>query len=126
MLLDTLKSAFSGGSSNVQTISASSAVQLFGEKDTVFLDVRGPGEIAASGTVKGAVRIPLPELSARLSKGGAPLPPASAGKLIVCVCASGNRSSVAASQLAAAGYGRVANLSGGFGGWARAGGKTER
>jgi len=37
----------------MQTISATSAVQLFGDKDTVFVDVRGHSEISNSGTIKG-------------------------------------------------------------------------
>ncbi|VAW19453.1 hypothetical protein MNBD_ALPHA11-2459 [hydrothermal vent metagenome] len=48
------------------------------------------------------------------------------GKTIVVVCASGARSGAAAQQLLRSGYDNVANLSGGIGAWARAGGKMGR
>ncbi|MGY0488493.1 MBL fold metallo-hydrolase [Streptomyces sp. WG-D5] len=81
-----------------------------GSADPVtVLDVRGPGEIDDTGTVPGAHRIPLPELVGRLGE----LTP---HQDIVVVCASGNRSSVAASVLRARGF-RADDLRGGFAAW---------
>ncbi|MET8472310.1 MBL fold metallo-hydrolase [Streptomyces sp. NPDC006422] len=73
------------------------------------LDVRGPGEIRDTGTVPGALTIPLPELVARADE----LP---RDRDIVVVCASGNRSSVAASVLRARGL-DADDLRGGFAAW---------
>ncbi len=111
----------------IQTITGNSAVQFFGEKDTVFIDVRGLGEMQMSGTIKGAIRAPLPEF-ARHAKpdGSGSLPSVESGKRIIVVCASGARSSVACQQLVSLGYTNVANLRGGIGAWAQAGGAMER
>jgi rhodanese-related sulfurtransferase len=118
---------FKRNSGAVETITAGEAAQLHGRPDVVFVDVRGPDEIARSGTIRGALRAPLPGLAnfAR-PEGGGLLPAAGSGKKIVLVCASGMRSGVAAQQLAGMGYEGVANLQGGFGRWVAAGGPTER
>lgn len=111
----------------IQTIHAGEAARLHGRPDVVFVDVRGADEIARSGTIRGALRAPLPGLAnfAR-PEGGGLLPAASGGEKIILVCASGMRSGVAAKQLAEMGYPNLANLHGGFGQWVAAGGPTER
>ena len=42
----------------VNRVSVEEAVTLWGQEGTTFVDVRDSGEIAKSGTVKGALRIP--------------------------------------------------------------------
>ncbi|WP_425837876.1 MBL fold metallo-hydrolase [Streptomyces fractus] len=74
-----------------------------------LLDVRAPGEIHDTGTIPGARTIPLPELTSRIAE----LTP---HQPLVVVCASGNRSSVAASVLRAHGF-DADDLRGGFGAW---------
>ncbi len=116
-----------GGSNNsgakMQTISASSAVQFHGDNDTVFIDVRGHGGISFSGTVKNALVAPLQEFANHAkTDGSATFPSIEEGKRIILVCASGARSGAAGNQLVRMGYTDVANLSGGIGAWARAGG----
>jgi rhodanese-related sulfurtransferase len=129
MNFDTIKTMF-GGTSNgpsVQTISGPSAVQFVGDADTVFVDVRGVGEIQASGTAKGAIRAPLPEFARHAqADGSGSLPAAGAGKRIILMCASGARSGAAAQQLIKLGYENVANLRGGISAWIAAGGPLER
>lgn len=78
---------------------------------TQVVDVRGPGEVAGSGLVPGAVPIPLPALVSRLGE----LDPAAP---TVVYCAGGYRSSIAASVLRARGFATVDDLLGGFGAWA--------
>lgn len=78
----------------------------------LVLDVREPSEYSA-GHIAGSTLIPLHELSGRMSE----LPK---DREIICVCASGSRSSSAARQLAGNGY-TVLNLNGGMGQWQRAG-----
>ncbi|MER5353935.1 MBL fold metallo-hydrolase [Kitasatospora sp. NPDC002551] len=73
------------------------------------LDVRGPGEVRDNGTVPGARLLPLPELLARLGE----LP---TERPLTVICASGNRSSVAASVLRARGF-EATDLRGGFAAW---------
>jgi rhodanese-related sulfurtransferase len=111
----------------VDTISGETAVKFFGDRDTVFVDVRTPGEIEASGTVKGALKVPLQEFARHARPDGrGSLPAAGAGKRIILVCASGARSAAAAEQLVQMGYAEVANLRGGIGAWFRAGGPVGR
>ena len=125
-LLQSLMGGPSTGT-RVETISGDSAVQFFGDEDTVFVDVRGLGEISYSGTIKGAVRAPLPEFMRHAKPDGSgTLPAADAGKRIIVVCASGARSGAACQQLVSLGYTNVANLRGGIGAWAHAGGAMER
>ncbi len=118
-------SASSGA--RMETISASSAVQFHGDKDTVFVDVRGHGEISMSGTIAGALVAPLPEFANHARPDGSgKLPSASSGKRIILVCASGARSGAAGQQLIRMGYESVANLRGGIGAWKQAGGPVAR
>ena len=118
---------FNRGAAAYETISAPDAIQLLAQKGAIFVDVRGADEIARSGTVPGAVRAPLPGF-ANFAKpdGSGALPAADSDKTIVCVCASGMRSSVAAQQLANLGYGKVLNLRGGIAAWMGAGGAVQR
>ncbi|MFB7224329.1 rhodanese-like domain-containing protein [Streptomyces sp. NPDC056227] len=77
--------------------------------DFELVDVRGRGEVRESGTIPSARLIPLPELVGRLSE----LP---TDQPLTVFCASGNRSSVAASVLRARGF-EATDLRGGFSAW---------
>ncbi len=78
----------------------------------LVLDVRQPEEYRA-GHIAGATLIPLGELGQRSHE----LP---RDREIICVCASGSRSSSATRQLGAAGY-KAVNMSGGMYAWTSAG-----
>jgi len=84
------------------------ADRLAGEDPPTILDVRGPGE-RADGYIPGSMSIPLPELVGRVQD-------VPAGEVVVH-CASGWRSSVAASYLRREGRGKVSDLLGGFQAW---------
>lgn len=73
-----------------------------------FIDVREPEELA-SGSLPGAVNIPLGSLAQRIS---AAVPDRSAP--IVCFCAGGNRGSLAAAELLDLGYTDVSSIAGGL------------
>jgi glyoxylase-like metal-dependent hydrolase (beta-lactamase superfamily II)/rhodanese-related sulfurtransferase len=77
--------------------------------DLQIVDVRNPGETAA-GVIPGAITVPLPRLASQL----AALDPT---RPTVVYCASGYRSSIAASVLAAAGFDDVSDVLGGFEAW---------
>jgi rhodanese-related sulfurtransferase len=79
-----------------------------------LVDVRGPGE-TADGVVPGARLIQLPQLLERVGELDPSLP-------TVVYCASGYRSSVAASALRALGFADVSDLLGGYVAWVGAGG----
>jgi rhodanese-related sulfurtransferase len=80
-------------------------------KHPFILDVRQPEEFR-EGHISGAKLIPLGELRQHMQE----LP---REREIVCVCASGSRSSSAARQLASAGF-NVINMQGGMFVWQRA------
>lgn len=94
---------------SVPSISASELNEKlkFG-KHLLVLDVRQPEEFR-TGHISGAKLIPLNELQRRIKE----LPK---GREIVCVCASGSRSSSAAKTLAKEGY-TVLNMQGGMTAW---------
>ena len=77
--------------------------------DLQLIDVRNRGE-AADGTIRGSTLLPLPELLSKL----ADLDP---DRPTVVVCASGRRSSTAASLLASRGFTDVSDLIGGMTAW---------
>lgn len=88
--------------------------------DYAVIDVRTPGEYA-SGHVPGAHNIPLDHIRAALPA----LKAAAARGDLLMVCASGNRSATACSELAAAGI-PAATLTGGTGAWAEQGHPLDR
>ena len=97
----------------VKSIGPSEGQKRLTQKDKPFLlDVRQPDEYRA-GHIAGAKLIPLNELAQRMNE----LPD---GREILCVCASGSRSTSATRQLTTAGY-SATNLQGGMGAWSQAG-----
>jgi len=79
-----------------------------------IVDVRNQGEIDETGTIPGAVHIPLPQLVGRLDELDPEVP-------TVVFCAGGYRSSIAASTLRAHGFADVSDLLGGVGAWSGSG-----
>jgi glyoxylase-like metal-dependent hydrolase (beta-lactamase superfamily II)/rhodanese-related sulfurtransferase len=81
-----------------------------GDAPPLVLDVRNAGELI-TGTVPGAIHIPLAQLPKRLAEIPKDRP-------VVVHCAGGYRSSVAASLLRKEGWADVSDLLGGFNAWA--------
>ncbi|HET6915083.1 MAG TPA: MBL fold metallo-hydrolase [Acidimicrobiales bacterium] len=94
------------------------ATWIDNDPELQLVDVRNPSE-HSQGAIPGAELVPLPVLRDRLGE----LDPR---RPTVVFCASGNRSSVAASLLRAAGFSQVADVLGGFDAWAAAGLPTTR
>ena len=89
--------------------------------DVLFLDVREPPEVAASGKVPGAVAVPRGLVEFRADPASPMHDKAfDRSKTIVCYCASGGRSALVGKTLKDMGYDKVRNL-GGFKGWVDAG-----
>ena len=89
-----------------------------GAGDTVVLFNGQDGEWQA-GHIDGALHIPLHRLESRLKE----IP---AGRPIAVHCASGYRSAIAASLLAAKGFAGLCDLAGGMNAWESEGLKTVR
>jgi rhodanese-related sulfurtransferase len=110
----------------VPRITAEEAKALAQRDDVVFLDVREPNEVAASGKVPGALAIPRGLVEFRADP-ASPLHDANfdRAKTIVAYCASGGRSALVLKTLHDMGYTNVRNL-GGFKAWLDAGGPVEK
>lgn len=108
--MDFFKSFIGGGANNIEPAEANT--KLKGKPAPLLIDVREPEEYR-EGHVAGAKLIPLGELGKRINE----LPK---DREILCICASGSRSSVATRQLISLGY-TVLNVRGGMMGWYRAG-----
>ena len=76
----------------------------------VVVDVRNPGELER-GVIPGSVHVPLARLALRLGELDRRRP-------TVVHCASGCRSMIASSLLAASGFVDVSDLQGGYDAWA--------
>jgi rhodanese-related sulfurtransferase len=96
------------GNDNNTLSAADVKVRIENVAPLFILDVRQPEEFR-TGHIAGATLIPLGELNERLKE----LPK---DQEILCVCASGSRSSAATQQLTNAGY-KAINLRGGMAGW---------
>jgi rhodanese-related sulfurtransferase len=93
-------------------ITAAELDLLRAEAAVTLIDIRNPGE-RELGTIPGAIHIPLAQLHTRVDE-------VPTGKPIVVHCASGWRSSMAASWLRAQGFENVSDLAGGYNQWSRA------
>ena len=98
--------------SGVKSISATDYMHFRNEAHTL-LDVRSADEWQ-SGHPPKAIHIALGDISKRMHE-------ISKTEPLVVICASGMRSSMAATQLAKAGFAPIYNFSGGMGSWQSAG-----
>jgi rhodanese-related sulfurtransferase len=124
--MKTVQSMLAEAEAEVPRISPDEAKKLVGRADVLFLDVREPAEVVASGKVPGALAIPRGLVEFRAD-------PASAlhdaafdrSKTVVAYCASGGRSALVGKTLKDMGYRNIKNL-GGFKGWLDSGGDIEK
>ena len=86
--------------------------RLMADGTVAVLDIRNPGEVE-SGSIPGAIHVPLAQLRAQIGRVPTDRP-------VVVHCAGGWRSSVAASLLRAEGFDDVSDLAGGYNAWADA------
>jgi len=110
----------------VPRIGAEEAKALHGRDEVLFLDLREPNEVAASGKVAGALAVPRGLLEFRADP-ASPLHDAGfdRAKTVIAYCASGGRAALAGKTLKEMGYADVRNL-GGFKAWLEAGGPVEK
>jgi rhodanese-related sulfurtransferase len=99
---------------------------MVGKADVLFLDVREPAEVAASGKVPGAVNIPRGLVEFRADPTSQLHDKAfDRSKTVVAYCASGGRSALVGKTLKEMGYDKVLNL-GAFKAYVDAGGAVEK
>jgi len=123
--MKTVQQMLAEAEAAVPRISPEEAKGLVGKPDVLFLDVREPAEVAASGKVPGAVAIPRGLVEFRADP-ESPMHDAAfdRAKTVVAYCASGGRSALVGKVLKDMGYENIRNL-GGFKGWVDAGGDVE-
>jgi rhodanese-related sulfurtransferase len=124
--MKTVQVMLAEADAQVPRISPEEAKGLLGRTDVLFLDVREPAEVAASGKVPGALAVPRGLVEFRADP-ASPLHDAAfdRAKTVVAYCASGGRSALVGKTLKEMGYTNVKNL-GGFKGWLDAGGEVEK
>ncbi|HEY2611762.1 MAG TPA: rhodanese-like domain-containing protein [Reyranella sp.] len=124
--MKTVQSMLAEADAAVPRISPEEAKGLLGRADVLFLDVREPPEVVASGKVRGAVAVPRGLVEFRADP-ASPMHDAAfdRAKTVVAYCASGGRSALVGKTLKDMGYANVRNL-GGFKGWLDAGGEIEK
>jgi molybdopterin/thiamine biosynthesis adenylyltransferase len=101
--------------SEIREIRPDEAAKKTKDPNVVFVDVREPDEWEG-GIVPGAVTIPRGLLELQIED---EVP--DRNREIVCYCAGGVRSALAAKALHQMGYAKVSSMSGGFNGWKDAG-----
>jgi rhodanese-related sulfurtransferase len=103
----------------IREVSIEETRAMFGTPGApVILDCREPQETNL-GRIPGSVVIPRGTLETKIE---AAIP---RNAFVVIVCASGNRSALAADTMQQMGYHNVASMAGGFNGWAVSGGPVE-
>ena len=101
------------GQSQIPQLEPAQVQALLSQSPSPFLlDVRTPEEYGEEH-ISGTVLIPLDNLAARINR----IPK---DKDIICICASGSRSSAAANFLSSRGY-KVSNMRGGMHRWVHSG-----
>lgn len=124
--MKTVQQMVAEANAAIPPITPQEAKALVGRPDVLFLDVREPAEVAASGKVPGAVAIPRGLVEFRADP-SSPIHDANfdRAKTVIAYCASGGRSALVGKTLKDMGYANVRNL-GGFKGWIDAGGEIEK
>lgn len=119
-LMDFVKAA----KSCIQEVTPDQLEAMATEKaDLLILDVRESSE-HEQGHIKNALRVPRGILEAAADPAypkHVPELSSARGRPIVCYCATGGRSAMAAAVLQMMGFKEVYSLAGGFGGWDQAG-----
>jgi rhodanese-related sulfurtransferase len=100
------------GGPSVNTLEAT---QLINREDALVVDVREQAEYAQSHILNARL-LPLSQIEAKIGD-----IEKFKDKPLILYCATGNRSSTAASVLRKGGFSKVFNLSGGFSAWQQAG-----
>lgn len=124
--MKTAKDYLEAAHASVPKMDAKDAIAKHAAGGTTFIDVRDGQEIAESGTIKGAHRVPrgMIEFRADPAVESLYLPIFQKDADICLICGAGGQAALAGKTLKEMGYTNVTNI-GGFPGWKDAGGPTE-
>jgi rhodanese-related sulfurtransferase len=124
--MKTVQAMLAEAEAAVPRLGVEEARTLVGRPDVLFLDVREPAEVQASGKIAGALAVPRGLVEFKADP-GSPAHDAAFDRAntIVTYCASGGRAALVGKTLKDMGYADVRNL-GGFKAWLDAGGETDK
>jgi rhodanese-related sulfurtransferase len=106
----------------VPALTPDEARRRLDDPDTVFVDLRDSAEIAAGGTIPGAIHMPRGNLEFWIDPASRYFKPIfGTGKSFVFFCAADLRSTLAAATALDMGLGKVSHVAGGFQAWRDAG-----
>ena len=110
----------------IETLPVEAAIELVGQPDVVFVDLRDPREMEREGRMPGAFACTRGMLEFWIDPESPYAKPIFAEpKRFVFFCAGGWRSALAAKTAQDMGLEHVAHIDGGFGAWKKAGGPVE-
>jgi rhodanese-related sulfurtransferase len=110
----------------IETLPVEAAIELVGQPDVVFVDLRDPREMEREGKMPGAFACTRGMLEFWIDPESPYAKPIFAEpKRFVFFCAGGWRSALAAKTAQDMGLEHVAHIDGGFGAWKKAGGPVE-
>ncbi len=120
------KQLLAEANAEIQTLTPTEAIALYGRDDVVFVDLRDPRELEREGKMPGAFACTRGMLEFWIDPESPYHKPIFAEeKRFVFFCAGGWRSALAAKTAQDMGLENVAHFEGGFGAWRKAGGAAE-
>jgi rhodanese-related sulfurtransferase len=124
--MKTAKDYLDAANDTVPKMDAADAIEKHAAGNGVFIDVRDSADIAESGTIAGAHRIPRGMIEFRADPAVEALynPVFAKDATFYLVCGAGGQAALAGKTLTDMGFSNVTNI-GGFPAWKEAGGPTE-
>ena len=123
----TLKEMLKEANSSIQSINPNKAIDLVGNNEFIFIDLRDKSELLKSGKIPGAMSCPRGMLEFFIdSKSPFHKEIFSQKKNFIFYCASGFRSALGTETASKMGVKKVSNLTGGFSAWVKSGGVVEQ
>ena len=123
----TLKEMLKEANSSIQSINPNKAIDLVGNNEFIFIDLRDKSELLKSGKIPGAMSCPRGMLEFFIdSKSPFHKEIFSQKKNFIFYCASGFRSALGTKTASKMGVKKVSNLTGGFSAWVKSGGVVEK
>ena len=123
----TLKEMLKEANSSIQSINPNKAIDLVGNNEFIFIDLRDKSELLKSGKIPGAISCPRGMLEFFIdSKSPFHKEIFSQKKNFIFYCASGFRSALGTETASKMGVKKVSNLTGGFSAWVKSGGVVEK
>jgi rhodanese-related sulfurtransferase len=120
------KQLLAEANAEIETLPVEAAIELAGQPDVVFVDLRDPREMEREGKMPGAFACTRGMLEFWIDPESPYAKPVFAeSKRFVFFCAGGWRSALAAKTAQDMGLENVAHIDGGFGAWKKAGGPVE-